>query len=84
MRTLRHWSVRHAGTLEYFYKRFSSFMTSCAPVFRKIGFARVERAVIPFERLVKSLLSRPEWVDFWTLQLAYVLQNRKERDHDFR
>jgi hypothetical protein len=36
------------------------------------------------EQLVKSLLSRPEWVDFWTLQLADVLQNRKERDHDVR
>lgn len=35
-------------------------------------------------QLVDSLLERPEWVDFWTLQLCDQLQNRKERDHDVR
>lgn len=35
-------------------------------------------------RLVESLLSRREWADFWTLQLADLLQNRRERDHDVR
>ncbi len=35
-------------------------------------------------RLVDALLERPEFVDFWTLQLADLLQNRKERDHDVR
>lgn len=35
-------------------------------------------------RLVDSLLERSEWVDYWTLQLADLLQNRKERDHDVR
>ena len=35
-------------------------------------------------RLADDLLARPEWVDFWTLQLADLLQNRKERDHDVR
>jgi 5,10-methylenetetrahydrofolate reductase len=56
MRALRHWSVRHAGTLERFYRLFSSFMTLCTPLFRRLGYARVERAVIPFERRVKSLM----------------------------
>jgi hypothetical protein len=36
------------------------------------------------ERLADMLLSRPEWLDFWTLQLADILQNRRERDHDVR
>jgi hypothetical protein len=36
------------------------------------------------ERLVEVLLERPEFVDFWTLQLSDLLQNRKERDHDVR
>jgi hypothetical protein len=36
------------------------------------------------ERLIASLFERPEFVDFWTLQLADLLQNRKERDHDVR
>ena len=35
-------------------------------------------------RLVESLFHRPEFVDYWTLQLADLLQNRKERDHDVR
>ncbi len=35
-------------------------------------------------RLIDSLLDRPEYVDYWTLQLGDLLQNRKERDHDVR
>jgi hypothetical protein len=36
------------------------------------------------QQLVEELLKRPEWVDYWTLQFADLLQNRKERDHDVR
>lgn len=36
------------------------------------------------EKLAEALLARPEWVDFWALELADLLQNRKERDHDVR
>lgn len=35
-------------------------------------------------RLIERLLARPEFVDHWTLFLADLLQNRKERDHDVR
>lgn len=35
-------------------------------------------------RLIDRLLDTPEFVDHWTLQLADLLQNRKERDHDVR
>lgn len=35
-------------------------------------------------RLVDRLLDSAEFVDYWTLQLADLLQNRKERDHDVR
>jgi Protein of unknown function (DUF1549)/Protein of unknown function (DUF1553) len=35
-------------------------------------------------RLIDSLLERPEWVDYWTLILSDLLQNRRERDHDVR
>lgn len=35
-------------------------------------------------RLIDQLLERPDYVDFWTLELADLLQNRKERDHDVR
>lgn len=34
--------------------------------------------------LVERLLGRPEFADFWALQLGDLLQNRKERDHDVR
>ncbi len=34
--------------------------------------------------LADALLARPEFTDYWTLQLADLLQNRKERDHDVR
>src|SRR5262249_2772528 len=35
-------------------------------------------------RLIDRLLERPEYVDFWTLQLDDLFQNRKESDHDVR
>jgi hypothetical protein len=35
-------------------------------------------------KLIDDLLNRPEWVDYWTLSLCDLLQNRKERDHDVR
>lgn len=35
-------------------------------------------------RTIDALLDRPEFTDYWTLQLADLLQNRKERDHDVR
>ncbi len=35
-------------------------------------------------QVVDALLERPEFTDYWTLQLADLLQNRKERDHDVR
>jgi hypothetical protein len=33
---------------------------------------------------IDRLLERPEFVDYWTLQLDDLFQNRKERDHDVR
>lgn len=34
--------------------------------------------------LIDRLLERPEFVDYWALQLGDLFQNRKERDHDVR
>ena len=36
------------------------------------------------EKLVDALLTRPEFADYWALQLGDLFQNRKERDHDVR
>jgi hypothetical protein len=35
-------------------------------------------------KLVDSVLARPEFNDYWALQLGDLFQNRKERDHDVR
>ncbi len=35
-------------------------------------------------QLIDDLLQRPEFIDYWALQLGDLLQNRKERDHDVR
>lgn len=35
-------------------------------------------------RLIEHLLGRPEFIDYWSLILGDLLQNRKERDHDVR
>ena len=36
------------------------------------------------EKLVDALLARPEFTDYWALQLGDLFQNRRERDHDVR
>jgi len=35
-------------------------------------------------KLIDDVLARPEFVDFWTMQLNDLLMNRKENDHDVR
>jgi demethoxyubiquinone hydroxylase (CLK1/Coq7/Cat5 family) len=35
-------------------------------------------------KLIDAVLERPEFVDFWTMQLNDLLMNRKEGDHDVR
>jgi hypothetical protein len=36
------------------------------------------------EKLVDAALARPEFADYWALQLGDLFQNRRERDHDVR
>ncbi|AWM41987.1 hypothetical protein GobsT_68770 [Gemmata obscuriglobus] len=36
------------------------------------------------EQLIDAALARPEFTDYWALQLSDLFQNRKERDHDVR
>lgn len=35
-------------------------------------------------KFIEELLASKDFVDYWTLQLGDLLQNRKERDHDVR
>lgn len=54
--TIRLWSVRHARLLEWFYARFAHVFLLLHPLWRALGYARVEGPVTLVERQVKGLL----------------------------
>lgn len=56
MYSARLWSVRHARGLNSFYRGFERALTALHPVFRRIGYQRLERPVAAVERSVKGLL----------------------------
>ncbi|HLW24393.1 MAG TPA: methylenetetrahydrofolate reductase C-terminal domain-containing protein [Steroidobacteraceae bacterium] len=56
MYAVRLWSVRHARGLNAFYRRFESFLVRLDPLFRALGYERIERPVAALERSVKGLL----------------------------
>jgi hypothetical protein len=56
MYAVRRWSVRHAGGLNAFYRGFESLLVACAPLWRFIGYQRLERPVAAAERVVKGVL----------------------------
>jgi Methylene-tetrahydrofolate reductase C terminal len=53
---LRQWSVRHARGLNAFYQGFEAVLIRLHPLFRWIGYERLERPVAAVERSVKGLL----------------------------
>ena len=56
MYALRKWSVRHARGLNAFYKAFESALVALNPLWKAIGYERLERPVALIERSVKGLL----------------------------
>ena len=56
MYAVRLWSVRHARGLEAFYAAFEAAMVALDPVWRRIGYQRLERPVAAVEKAVKGLL----------------------------
>ena len=54
--TIRLWSVRNARALEWFYARFAKAFLLLHPLWKAIGYGRVERPVTIVERQVKGLL----------------------------
>ncbi len=56
MYALRQWSVRHARGMNSFYQAFESALVALHPVWRRIGYARLERPVAAVEKSVKGLL----------------------------
>jgi len=56
MYAVRLWSVRHARGLAQFYALFESALVRLAPLFERLGYARIERPVAVVEQAVKGLL----------------------------
>jgi hypothetical protein len=56
MRAMRHWSVRHARGLETCYGLFERAAAALDPVWRRLGYGRIERPVAAMERAVKGFL----------------------------
>jgi hypothetical protein len=56
MYAVRRWSVRHARGLDAFYRGFESVLVALDPLFRAIGYERLERPVARVEKMVKGLL----------------------------
>ena len=56
MYSVRLWSVRHARGLNSFYRGFERALTALHPVFKRIGYQRLERPTAALERSVKGLL----------------------------
>ena len=56
MYALRRWSVRHARGLNWFYRKFEALLVAGSPVWRFVGYERLERPVAAMERVVKGAL----------------------------
>ncbi len=56
MYSVRLWSVRHSRGLNAFYKGFESVLLRLHPLFKAVGYDRLERPVAAVERSVKGLL----------------------------
>jgi Methylene-tetrahydrofolate reductase C terminal len=56
MYAVRRWSVRHARGLNAFYRGFESVLVALDPLFRAIGYQRLERPMARVEKTVKGFL----------------------------
>ena len=56
MYTLRLWSVRHARGLNTLYRAIERVLVALDPLWRRIGYERLDRPVAAVERTVKGML----------------------------
>ena len=56
MYRVRLWSVRHSRGLNAFYRGFERTLVRLNPLFKRIGYERLERPVAALERTVKGVL----------------------------
>jgi hypothetical protein len=54
--TMRLWSVRHSRGLEWFYARFASLFLHLHPIWKALGYGRVEAPVKFVEKRVKGFM----------------------------
>ena len=56
MYAVRRWSVRHARGLEVFYQGFEAVFVALHPLWKAIGYERLEKPVALVEKAVKGVL----------------------------
>lgn len=56
MYAVRRWSVRHARGLEIFYQGFERVFVALHPLWKAVGYERLEKPVAVVEKAVKGLL----------------------------
>lgn len=56
MYAVRRFSVRHARWFEILYRAFEPVIAGLDPLWRRLGYQRVERPVVAVERVVKGFL----------------------------
>ncbi|HEX4000149.1 MAG TPA: DUF1549 domain-containing protein [Pirellulales bacterium] len=69
---------------EAFLRRASLDTIGTLPTVEEVRAFAADKSPDKRSQRIDRLLERPEFVDYWALQLADLLQNRKERDHDVR
>ncbi len=69
---------------EAFLRRASLDTIGCLPTPVDVRAFLADQRPDKRARWIDRLLDRPEYVDFWALQLGDLFQNRKESDHDVR
>ena len=56
MYKVRQWSVTHSRKLESFYRGFEPVLVKLHPLFKALGYGRIEKPVRVVEKAVKSLM----------------------------
>lgn len=56
MMAVRHWSVRHARGMEIFYAAFERLFVALHPLWKALGYERIEKPMAGVEKVVKGFL----------------------------
>jgi len=83
LKDLRIEPSERAGDAEFLRRVFLD-LTGTLPTPAEVRAFLADEDPAKRDKLIDSLVGRPEFIDYWTLFLGDLLQNRKERDHDVR